>query len=163
PCSPGFQDRRIWRFGPGFQDWFFSCCPALGESNCIRVLVCARGAGDGLSLFDCLDLAPVMRRGIYTTIASVRECQEEQTWLAILGIPPTTALCNADEAQRLCLAGRRCDLVMRDTVIDEILLRDRQPAIVVAAVVRVFDLESVDDSSGRKRKHPPRGAFKHFD
>jgi hypothetical protein len=61
--------------------------------------------------------------------------QEELIRLAVIGVSSATAL-HAGKAKRFDLAFSRHDGIVMDPVGDEILVRHRQTAVVVTAMVR---------------------------
>jgi hypothetical protein len=67
----------------------------------------------------------------------------------VLSIAAATTLCHADEAQCLSLANRRRHGMIVDAIVDEVLFGHRQLAVIVAAMMRQFDLDPGDDAMGR--------------
>jgi hypothetical protein len=104
------------------------------------VFCSARSIGYRLGFLDCFDLAPIVRGRIGAAAAAMGERQEEPVWLPVIGVPATTAL-HADKAKRFRFTDGRRNGVVVHPIRHEIMLGDRQVAVVVAAVVSVLDLD----------------------
>src|SRR5262249_12831586 len=81
------------------------------------------------------------------------ECQEQPVGLPVIGVAASTAL-HADEAKCLRLTDGWRNGVVIHTVVHEVLLRDRQVAVLAAAVAGVLDLDPGYDSVGGHAQHP---------
>jgi hypothetical protein len=84
------------------------------------------------------------------------ERQEEKIGLAVVGISSASALCNPDEAERLCFADSRRHGIVVNAVVDEVLFGNRQATVVVAAMMGEFDLNARNDSMCRQAPSPWR-------
>jgi hypothetical protein len=120
----------------------FSGAP-FGEFHHARVLIVAGRSCNRLCLLAALDLAPIVCRGI--AASAVSERQEEQIWLAVLGIPSSAAFCHPDKAKSFSLTNGRRNEARRNPIFHEIELGHRQAAVIVTAMVRELDCYPIND------------------
>jgi hypothetical protein len=158
--TPGLRVRNHSRF-PGVVFRFLS--PPFREFYRTRVLTVASRSCNRFCFLDSLDLAPIMGRRLGSAGPAVSEREEELIGLAILSIAATATLHDTDETKCSGFSDSWRNGVVVDSVCLEILKSYRQPAVVVAAVMRKLDLDPVDNASSRKRKGAPRWAFYHLD
>jgi hypothetical protein len=147
--TPGFRVRNHSRF-PGVVFRFLS--PPFREFYRTRVLTVASPSCNRFCFLDNLDLAPIMGRRLGSAGPAVSEREEELIGLAILSIAATATLHDTDETKCFGFSDSWRNGVVVDSVCLEILKSYRQPAVVVAAVMRKLDLDPVDNASSRKRK-----------
>jgi hypothetical protein len=114
-----------------------------------------------LGFFERLDATPIMRR-FQRSVASGEISWEELIFFAMLGIAAAPALGDPDEAECFDLAYSRSNPFSRNTVSDEIRLRDRQPLDVVTAVAGKFDFDTIKDSAGRQRQNAVGWRLQHL-
>ena len=118
-----------------------------------------RGAGDGFRFLHRLYASPFVGR-LSTADRSVGEpILARRSELAVAGL----AVLRVEESERLALADAWADGVPVDAVLDEVLVRDRELAVVLAAVLGKFDLDSGEDAVTAERQHAIRGALQHRD
>jgi hypothetical protein len=122
--------------------------PLLCEADCAFVLIDAGCAGIGLGLFDRFDLPPVVWGWLAVVSPRVHICQKELVGLAMFGIAASAVL-DADKAESLAFADCRRYPVVVDAVLDEVLLGDRQAAVLFPAVVKMLDFDAVEDAVTR--------------
>jgi hypothetical protein len=88
-------------------------------------------------------------------------CEEELVGPAVLGVAATAVL-HADETKRLDLTDGRGNGVVVNAVVHEVHFRDRQIAILCAAVVGVLDLQTIENAAAGKGKDTPCRTFEHL-
>jgi hypothetical protein len=71
----------------------------------------------------------------------------------VIGVPATTAL-HPNKAERFRLTDGWRNSVMVYAVVNEVLLRDRQIAVVAAAVLGVLDFNPRNDAVSGQAQHP---------
>jgi hypothetical protein len=149
----GFPYRDIARFGMVFPYrnsrffhtgflFFLSPLPvSFAVLDGALILGIASVARDLFGFLDGLDSAPVVGRRPAVAVSMLRERRSKKTGRAILGITAATTL-NSDEAERFGFAYCRGDRAAIHAIGDEVLSRDRQPVVIVTAVMREFDFDS---------------------
>jgi hypothetical protein len=133
------------------------------ELNGSRILVVAGSLCDLDCLLQGFDFAPVVSRWALPALAAMSERQKEFVRLSVFRVASAAALCDADKAQRFRFANGWRYGVMVDSVGTEILKSDGQAAVVVAAVMRQFDLDPRNDPMSRQTQSAVGGRFQHFD
>jgi hypothetical protein len=83
----------------------------------------ARSLSDLEGLLGGLDPTPIVRRRLPVAVAIMGEGQAKEVRPAVFGIAAAAAFHHADEAESLRLSDRGRNLVMRDAVVQEVLLR----------------------------------------
>jgi hypothetical protein len=141
----------------------FSDPPAtVTERDCGSALGVPRCRCDGLGFLSRRDLAPVVRWRFGAAIPADCERQEEVVRLPALGIAAPAASGDAYEAQRLGFPNCRCHQTRGNPIADEVLLGDRQSAVVVPAVVGELDLDPRNDLVRRLAENAIGGATHHL-
>ena len=79
----------------------------------------------------------------------------------MFGIAAASALRHPDKAKRLGFTDRRSDAVAIDAVFDKMLERDRQSAVIIAAVVAQLNLDTGDHHMRGLRERSIRWGFQH--
>jgi hypothetical protein len=93
------------------------------------------------------DAPPFVRRPIPSTMP-VGDAVE--TWRTKLGIAGTPSLHDLDKAQGLKFPDRWRNRVAVNAVVVEVGICDRQSAVVIAAVIRQFDLQAIEHPARRQ-------------
>jgi hypothetical protein len=106
------------------------------------------------------DLAPFVG-GL--EIEGVAVGEAEEGWSAPFGVAGAALLGHFDEAEGDEFADGGCDCVVMQAVFDELYVGDREPAIVLAAVVGVFDLDAIERLTCGSAERLEGGGFHHFD
>jgi hypothetical protein len=119
--------------------------------------------GDPLRIIFRCDLTPIVGRRICFAIAAMRERQEKPVRRAVFSIatPPTSG--DANEAERFGLTNGWRDGGMVYAVLHEIVRRDRQLSVIVAAVVTKLDLDARNNEVGGTGQRPVCWRLKHLD
>jgi hypothetical protein len=106
----------------------------------------ARSARERLGPFNGLDIAPIVG---WTFNSRWPVGQPKQVRCAKFGIAGAAALGNLNKPERHAFPNSGTNCVAVNAVLMKVLIRDRQVAIVLAAVVRELDLEAIKHAARR--------------
>src|SRR3984957_5789369 len=126
-------------------------------------LLGSRSIGDGFGLLYVANPAPSIADIFVRAEGSI--CQQEQSRLAVLRIPGAALLSDLDEAQRDQFADGGGDLIVVDAVLDEVIIRAGEVAVLLGltAVALELNLQPGEDTVRRQAQHPIRRAIHHLD
>ena len=115
-------------------------------------------AGYRFGLFECLDALPFMGRLCATT---VEVGEPKLVWRAKLSISSDALFGDLEKAQCNAFTDGRTDGVSMDAVLYEIIVGDRQLAVIVPTVMPEFYFDTRQNAVTGKTKYPICGQFQH--
>jgi hypothetical protein len=90
-------------------------------------------------------------------------CHAKQIRPTEFRVSGSAAFGDLNDAQRFKLALRRRNCVTSNAVLPEVLMGDREFAVIFAAVACEFDLDASEHTKGGQAQGAVRGRFEHFD
>jgi hypothetical protein len=107
----------------------------MAEPDGPGVLRVARSPGDRLGLLDRPYFPPFIRGRDRAAVAAMSEGEIEKVRFAVFGVTSPAALGHANETQRFGLTDSGGDGGVMDSVVNEVLILERQLSVIVAAVI----------------------------
>jgi hypothetical protein len=115
---------------------------------------------DCLGLFYCPDVLPFVSR---LGISNLAIGQPVQAGPPPFGVAGPSTFGNLDKTERTHLSQARSNRVSVDSIFDKVVESDGKLAVVVPAVVRDLDFESVENSASSKTQDLEGRRLHHFD